>query len=218
MWQFLELEGGPLMNTDKTPKKKPGRPKITTENNITREQILKTAAHLFMAYGYERVSMEQVAEASDVTKASVYYYFKNKATLFTVSVSSMFQRITKQTEKLLQNSKGLKHRLYEVTLDHLKRPHIDFETLLQEATSSLTEDHIHEIREAEKAIHQALENVFKQAATNGEIVVTSPRLLAHTFSMVTMIRNKKELITELGGPEKTAQALVDLFWVGISPN
>ncbi|WP_377519534.1 TetR/AcrR family transcriptional regulator [Priestia megaterium] len=206
------------MNTDKTPKKKPGRPKITTENNITREQILKTAAHLFMAYGYEKVSMEQVAEASDVTKASVYYYFKNKATLFTVSVSSMFQRITKQTEKLLQNSKGLKHRLYEVTLDHLKRPHIDFETLLQEATSSLTEGHIHEIREAEKAIHEALENVFKQVANSGEIVVASPRLLAHTFSTVTMIRNKKELITELGGPEKTAQALVDLFWVGISPN
>ncbi|GMG73202.1 MULTISPECIES: TetR/AcrR family transcriptional regulator [Priestia] len=206
------------MNTNQTPKKKPGRPKITTENNITREQILKTAAHLFMAYGYEKVSMEQVAEASDVTKASVYYYFKNKATLFTVSVSSMFQRITKQTEKLLQNSNGLKHRLYEVTLDHLKRPHIDFETLLQEATSSLTEDHIREIREAEKAIHEALENVFKQAADNGEIVVASPRLLAHTFSTVTMIRNKKELITELGGPEKTAQALVDLFWVGISPN
>ncbi|AEN90410.1 TetR/AcrR family transcriptional regulator [Priestia aryabhattai] len=206
------------MNTNQTPKKKPGRPKITTENNITREQILKTAAHLFMAYGYEKVSMEQVAEASDVTKASVYYYFKNKATLFTVSVSSMFQRITKQTEKLLQNSNGLKHRLYEVTLDHLKRPHIDFETLLQEATSSLTEDHIREIREAEKAIHEALENVFKQAANNGEIVVASPRLLAHTFSTVTMIRNKKELITELGGPEKTAQALVDLFWVGISPN
>lgn len=176
------------MNTNQTPKKKPGRPKITTENNITREQILKTAAHLFMAYGYEKVSMEQVAEASDVTKASVYYYFKNKATLFTVSVSSMFQRITKQTEKLLQNSKGLKHRLYEVTLDHLKRPHIDFETLLQEATSSLTEGHIHEIREAEKAIHEALENVFKQAANNGEIVVASPRLLAHTFSTVTMIR------------------------------
>ncbi|MED4022946.1 TetR/AcrR family transcriptional regulator [Priestia aryabhattai] len=206
------------MNTNQTPKKKPGRPKITTENNITREQILKTAAHLFMAYGYEKVSMEQVAEASDVTKASVYYYFKNKATLFTVSVSSMFQRITKQTEKLLQNSNGLKHRLYEVTLDHLKRPHIDFETLLQEATSSLTEDHIREIREAEKAIHEALENVFKQAADNGEIVVASPRLLAHTFSTVTMIRNKRELITELGGPEKTAQALVDLFWVGISPN
>ncbi|RBN38939.1 TetR/AcrR family transcriptional regulator, partial [Priestia megaterium] len=40
------------MNTNQTPKKKPGRPKITTENNITREQILKTAAHLFMAYGY----------------------------------------------------------------------------------------------------------------------------------------------------------------------
>ncbi|MFE7084125.1 TetR/AcrR family transcriptional regulator [Priestia megaterium] len=200
------------------PRKKPGRPKITIENNTTREQILKTAAHLFMTYGYENVSMEQVAKASDVTKASVYYYFKNKATLFTVAVSSMFQRITIQTEKLLHDSKGLKYRLYEVILNHLKRPHIDFETLLQEASPSLTEDHIHEIRKAENEVYQALENIFKQAIENGEIAVKSPLLLTHAFSTVTMIGNKKEVINELGGVEQTAQALVDLFWVGIGPN
>ncbi|MDP1442111.1 TetR/AcrR family transcriptional regulator [Priestia megaterium] len=199
------------------PKKKPGRPKITIENNTTREQILKTAAYLFMTYGYENVSMEQVAKASDVTKASVYYYFKNKATLFTIAVSSMFQRITKQIEKLLHNSKGLKYRLYEVILNHLKSPHIDFETLLQEASPSLTEDHIYEIREAEKEVHQALENIFKQAIESGEIVETSPLLLTHAFSTVTMIGNKKELISELGGLEQTAQALVNLFWIGIGP-
>lgn len=203
--------------SDNIPKKKPGRPKITIEKNVTREQILKTSAHLFMTYGYESVSMEQVAEASDVTKASVYYYFKNKANLFTVSVSSMFERITIQTERLLQSSKGLKTRLYEVTLDRLQRPHIDFETLLTEATSSLTEDHIKKIRGSEKAVHQALENIFKQAMEDGDIVQRNPLLLTHAFSTVTMIRNKKELINELGGPEKTAQSLVDLFWEGISP-
>ncbi|MED4074447.1 TetR/AcrR family transcriptional regulator [Priestia endophytica] len=204
------------MNSE-IPKKKPGRPKITIENNETREQILQTAANLFMTYGYETVSMEQLAEASDVTKASVYYYFKNKANLFTIAVSSMFQRITKRTEQLLHSPKGLKYRLYEVTLDHLKRPHIDFETLLQEAAPSLTEDYIHEIREVEKKVYQSLENIFKQAMENGEIVRTNSVLLAHAFSTVTMIRNKKELIIELGGTEKTAQSLVELFWVGIGP-
>ncbi|MCM3444768.1 TetR/AcrR family transcriptional regulator [Metabacillus halosaccharovorans] len=200
-----------------TNKRTPGRPKVKTEMNITRERISTTAAHLFLTYGYESVSMQQVAEASNVTKASVYYYFKDKATLFTKAVSSMFQRITGRVEELLQSTKGLESRLYEVTLEHLKRPHIDFETLLQEAGSSLSKDHIREIRESEQDIHKALENIFKQAMENGEIVTTSPLLLAHAFSTVTMIRNKTELITELGGYEKTAQSLVDLFWTGISP-
>ncbi|WP_394184918.1 TetR/AcrR family transcriptional regulator [Metabacillus halosaccharovorans] len=200
-----------------TNKRTPGRPKVKTEMNITRERISTTAAHLFLTYGYESVSMQQVAEASNVTKASVYYYFKDKATLFTKAVSSMFQRITGRVEELLQSTKGLESRLYEVTLEHLKRPHIDFETLLQEAGSSLSKDHIREIRESEQDIHKALENIFKQAMENGEIVTTSPLLLAHAFSTVTMIKNKTELITELGGYEKTAQSLVDLFWTGISP-
>ncbi|WP_078431559.1 TetR/AcrR family transcriptional regulator [Metabacillus halosaccharovorans] len=200
-----------------TNKRTPGRPKVKTEMNITRERISTTAAHLFLTYGYESVSMQQVAEASNVTKASVYYYFKDKATLFTKAVSSMFQRITERVEELLQSTKGLESRLYEVTLEHLKRPHIDFETLLQEAGSSLSKDHIREIRESEQDIHKALENIFKQAMENGEIVTTSPLLLAHAFSTVTMIRNKTELITELGGYEKTARSLVDLFWTGIAP-
>ncbi|MCV9887976.1 TetR/AcrR family transcriptional regulator [Metabacillus halosaccharovorans] len=200
-----------------TNKRTPGRPKVKTEMNITRERISTTAAHLFLTYGYESVSMQQVAEASNVTKASVYYYFKDKATLFTKAVSSMFQRITGRVEELLQSTKGLESRLYEVTLEHLKRPHIDFETLLQEAGSSLSKDHIREIRESEQDIHKALENIFKQAMENGEIVTTSPLLLAHAFSTVTMIRNKTELITELGGYEKTARSLVDLFWTGIAP-
>ncbi|PMC34426.1 TetR/AcrR family transcriptional regulator [Bacillus sp. UMB0899] len=200
-----------------TNKRTPGRPKVKAEMNLTRERISTTAAHLFLTYGYESVSMQQVAEASNVTKASVYYYFKDKATLFTKAVSSMFQRITTRVEELLQSSKGLKERLYEVVLEHLKRPHVDFETLLQEASSSLSEDHIREIRESEQYIHQALEGIFKQAVENGEIVTTSPLLLAHAFSNVTMIRNKTELITEFGGYEKTAQALVDLFWTGIGP-
>ncbi|KWW12553.1 TetR family transcriptional regulator [Peribacillus simplex] len=205
------------MHNHNIQKKKPGRPKLTNDSNITRDQILQTASYLFMTFGYEGVSMEQVADASNVTKASVYYYFKNKATLFTIAVSSMFRRIKIQTDKLLNSSNGLKHRLYEVTFEHLIRPHIDFETLLQEASLSLTEEHIQEIRTAENEVHQALENIFKQAMENGEIVVKNPLLLAHAFSTVTMIRNKKELIIELGGPEKTAQALVDLFWVGIGP-
>src|SRR5690606_7842099 len=43
----------------------------------TRE-ILTTAAELFGERGYDAVSLEDVAERLDVTKGSLYYYFRSK--------------------------------------------------------------------------------------------------------------------------------------------
>ena len=49
----------------------------------TREnQLLATARRLFAREGYERTSMRDIAEASDITKAALYYYFPNKEALY----------------------------------------------------------------------------------------------------------------------------------------
>lgn len=202
------------MSVDKV-NKKPGRPKKEQVGD-TKENILQTASFLFMEYGYEKISMEQVAEASNVTKASVYYYFKNKATLFATAIASMMKRIQQRTDMILQDGENLKEKLYTVTLHRLRVPHIDFETLMKEAVPSLTEEHIKQIREAEASIHHILEGVFQQAMEKGEITTKNPLLLFHMFTTVTMISNKEQLMNELGGTEKAAEELVDLFWNGIA--
>ena len=61
-------EGGlPLRNTSTRP---PGRPK-QSELRSTADVILETGAHLFMESGYEAVSVDALAEAVGVTKASI---------------------------------------------------------------------------------------------------------------------------------------------------
>lgn len=55
-----------------------GRPKSLEK----RKQILASAAELFLSMGFERTSMDAVAQKSNVSKQTVYSHFKNKDALF----------------------------------------------------------------------------------------------------------------------------------------
>ena len=54
----------------------------TTEANATKQEITLRAEQLFAQRGYESVSMREIAEACDITKANIYYYFKDKESLY----------------------------------------------------------------------------------------------------------------------------------------
>jgi AcrR family transcriptional regulator len=56
------------------------------------EQILTGARQEFLAHGYAATSMDRVAKAAGVSKATVYSYFQDKEGLFTVLVQRMAQR------------------------------------------------------------------------------------------------------------------------------
>ena len=45
---------------------------------MKKEDILKAAKELFSMYGYKKVSMNEIAEKANVTKKTIYSYFKDK--------------------------------------------------------------------------------------------------------------------------------------------
>jgi AcrR family transcriptional regulator len=47
-----------------------------------REQILSNAQSLFIQHGYHGLAMREISEAVGVTKAALYYHFKDKEELF----------------------------------------------------------------------------------------------------------------------------------------
>ena len=53
-----------------------------TEALGVRERILDLAASLFVAQGYDGISMREIAEACQLSKAGLYYHFKDKEDLF----------------------------------------------------------------------------------------------------------------------------------------
>ena len=55
------------------------------DEKLTRDKeelILQAAQHRFAAYGYSKVTMDEIAEDIGMAKASLYYYFPTKETIF----------------------------------------------------------------------------------------------------------------------------------------
>src|SRR6202021_1279958 len=46
--------------------------------DIKRDAVLQTAAHMFLEQGYRRTSMSELAKRLKITKPALYYYFRNK--------------------------------------------------------------------------------------------------------------------------------------------
>ncbi len=46
--------------------------------DIKRDAVLQTAAHMFLEQGYRRTSMSELATRLQITKPALYYYFRNK--------------------------------------------------------------------------------------------------------------------------------------------
>lgn len=66
---------------------------VTSQPAELRERILDEAARLFVAYGYHGISMREIAEAAGLSKAGLYYHFKDKEDLFLAILSTNLERI-----------------------------------------------------------------------------------------------------------------------------
>jgi AcrR family transcriptional regulator len=53
-----------------------------TTHNPTAQKILDAAAYLFMQLGYRAVSINDIVKAAEITKPTLYYYFRDKEELF----------------------------------------------------------------------------------------------------------------------------------------
>jgi len=199
-------------------KRTPGRPKANTQDASIKEQILRTASQLFMEFGYDQISLEQIAQACGVTKASVYYYYANKAILFTAAVVQMMTNICRFTLMILQREGSLKQRLTLVAEAYLhNNSHMNFDSLMKEATPSLTQEQLDAMRNAEMTIHHVMENEFQTSMDKGEIAQGNPKMMSYGFSALMMIGNRNATSGLFTTPQETAKEIVALFWNGVTP-
>lgn len=205
-----------MRSTDDTTRRSPGRPRLKSGGVPMRDTVLDAASQLFMELGYEPVSINMIAERAGVTKASVYYYFANKAELFTTAVIEMFVRIRTRTQAFLMQEGDLKARMLQLARVKLSRTHTDFESMMKEAVPFLSEEQLHSIREAEHGIHEELANTFREGMQRGELAPGDPMLLSHAFSALLMLGNRESLGEGKPAVEELAAHIVELFWNGAS--
>ena len=65
-----------------------------------KEEVINSARELFVTYGYKKVSMDEIARKSGVTKKTIYTYFKDKNDLIKFFLYEEIEKMKKIVEKI----------------------------------------------------------------------------------------------------------------------
>ncbi|MDX2112400.1 MAG: TetR/AcrR family transcriptional regulator [Alphaproteobacteria bacterium] len=76
--------------------------------------ILRAASRLFLRHGYTRTSMDAVAKEADVSKQTVYSYFKNKDELFCRMIEEECARHTPPDSMLEDAALSMENALFKI--------------------------------------------------------------------------------------------------------
>ncbi len=79
-----------------------------TKSETTRERILDAALSVFSSKGYHDTRMDEIVEASDTSKGSIYFYFPNKERLFLALVDQFADLLERKvTEAVEHEAEGI---------------------------------------------------------------------------------------------------------------
>ncbi|MCL6516801.1 TetR/AcrR family transcriptional regulator [Alicyclobacillus sp.] len=196
-----------------------GRPRANEVDVPAADRIIRTAARLFLEQGYDAVTTETVASCSGVTKAMVYYYYGSKTNLFTAAIEWMMDISRARTQEILMSGGRLRDRLHTIAVTRLRiAAPLDVDAILRGTRSTLTEEQLARIHQAEERMVSVIADAFAEAARAGELRAVDPLLAARVFLALLMVGKMEQKQGRL--PEERVEAwcteVMDLFWCGVS--
>ncbi len=91
----------------------------TVELTGTRQMILQQAEELFAARGYNGVSMREIAEACQVSKAAIYYHFKNKEDLYIENMVQALEALKQVVKQASSQGADCRERMTDIAIAYL---------------------------------------------------------------------------------------------------
>jgi len=83
-------------------------PKVTSQYKIEiREKIVDAAIVTFSKHGYDRTKMDDIAETANLSKGTIYLYFKSKEELFYAISENNIKALKEQLSVLFTKSEDL---------------------------------------------------------------------------------------------------------------
>jgi AcrR family transcriptional regulator len=109
-----------------------------------REDILNTAAEMFLNYGFKSVTMDDIAEKLGISKKTIYTHYSTKAKLVQATSHHVFEKINEGIEKIREKKQNPIKENFEIkrfVIHHLKdektSPHFQLQKYYPKAFESL---------------------------------------------------------------------------------
>jgi TetR/AcrR family transcriptional regulator len=91
------------------------------EKEIRQELAISAAMAIYDEEGYHAITMDRIAERSELSRAALYLYFKNKEEILITATVSFFDDFAALLQELYDNREKNKNRLFEGLWDCFKQ-------------------------------------------------------------------------------------------------
>jgi AcrR family transcriptional regulator len=162
----------------------------------TKLRILKEAANLYFAGGYENISMQILADRLLMSKTAIFHHFKNKQELFFEMLLHLIGRLHTALEDILsQKHLSTQDRLFHVLWQTTMEPSLDITRFQEEIRTYLSPEQQERIVAAWRAdLFMIVQRVLEEGIERGDL---RPH---HTAFATYMFLHLRSLIPYTGGP------------------
>jgi len=159
------------------------------EKERRRQQIIVAAKRIFSAKGFNKATMEDIAEEAEISPGTIYIYFKNKDELYASLSIRILQHLNIRLEHVKnqnnlndeQRIASLKDALYDI---------YDFDPLIlinlfhlqsSESLKNLSPGLLSEIKRLSQSSLKIMSDIFSEGISTGVFIKANPNALADIF-------------------------------------
>lgn len=184
-----------------------------------RDRILNVARDLFIERGFAEVSMQQIAEAANLRKASIYHHFPSKVDLFVAVTKREIVALYEQTTAAVTESDDLVSQLRAIARVWLFEFRGDHVRMVRDVYENVPMDQQVQFEAELSSFIAVIADTFKRAAAAGEIRPIDPTVAAAVFFDIVsgwVYRAYADPGTMPSDPDAAVAIMTDILLFGIA--
>lgn len=151
-----------------------------------RTRILREARALFTTSGYASVSMQQIADAAAVNKATLYHHFRDKEDLFLAVMSDEFAQLAAGLRAAMADGNAIRDQLQAAAAYVFRSSQSDFGRLMSDLRQNVSVPRRDEFMARCSAPWEVIRAALARAAAAGEVREVDLELAARLFFVMVI--------------------------------
>ena len=198
------------------------------EKERRRQQIMVAAKRVFSEKGFNKATMEDIAQEAELSPGTLYLYFKNKEELYASLSLRILQYLLLRVEHVIEEKEAGTEDKNKLLMDAMYDVY-EFDPLIiinmfhlqsSETLKNLSPELLSEIKTLSRKSLGSIAKIFKDGVDDGLFIDHHPVALADTFwalfsGVVLWLTSKKLIDKEKDYLKETLTLAFEIFYRGI---
>ncbi|MBN1626872.1 MAG: TetR/AcrR family transcriptional regulator [Deltaproteobacteria bacterium] len=197
------------------------------EKDLRRELAMDAAMAIYKEEGYHAITMEKIAERCEVSRASLYLYFKNKDEILINAIVDQTEYFTDLLQDLYENRERLKDNLLKELwlrfIDFYENEPETFNASLyfqnSEMIFNLPEDLRKSINESGSKVVSLQHKIIEYGVKSGLFIECNPMTLSEviwtSFLGIIQLEKSKQVLSRKGHYKATRDLALEVLSRGV---